>query len=218
MTARPAVLTAPPTYTPPTPDQRLAATGAPADIASRILPDGTPIPLEILEDMAAQQVPWTLLQSLLARGHIRDVADLRGLLVLWDGDDALVRAWASLGSFAQAYRLDVLGISPAVARRLNAHSGQDLAALHALVKAARTAGMRTEDLLLWRAGGVLTTSHPFIDRETFAAWRRVGTQRIGMARAAVACGAGLSPAEAAAQWRAGTFDETSLRGLATLRL
>jgi hypothetical protein len=195
---------------------RLAALGAPDDLITVLLAMDVGLPMA--ERLAQAGIPWSLVQTLVATPGLGQADDFSGLLVLWDEQsEQEILTWARIGSLDAAYRLDALGVSPALAMVFPRDPDRSLHDLVRMVQEARKHGVRVADLLLWHTGGVLRASAPYIDENRFAQWRAVATQSIGMRRAAVACAAGLTPREAADRVRGGLFDENGLRMLAALR-
>lgn len=199
-----------------TPKDWASSLGIPADLAAALTTLGIGLP--IATKIARAGIPWPFVHSLLGTPGLRNAEDVSGLIVLWDERSPdVVLTWSRIGSLTAAYRLDAQGVRPDLARQFPLEPGQPLGDLVRMVQEAHRVGIHVEDLLLWHTGGVLRCTGPFLDEGAFATWRSTAVQHIGMRRAAVACAAGLSPAEAITQVRTGEFDEARLRMLAALR-
>ena len=195
---------------------KIAATGAPTDVARAFLARGIGEPG--LTTLARHHVPWPLVQDILHSPGLQTVLDVSGLIALWDNNPDEIRDWAQIGSLDAAHRLDALRITPDQARAFPIPEGRTLLHLVLMIQQANHRGLaRTDDLLLWHTAGVLILDAPYIDSERLLPWRQVGVHQIGMHRAAIAAAAGLHPREAVNLVKRGTFDEESLLLLAALR-
>ena len=177
------------------------------------------IPIGPVRHLAAANVPAPFLEDLLNTPGLACADDARALLLFltseFDQDEIL--AWARLGSLTEAARLMSRDLTPAVAASFTLDPTRGLKDLVRVVQVAHEHGMRMEDLPLWVAGGALSLTAPHYVDAVFAPWRATGVHHLGMRRAALACGAGLTAREAIDMFTAGTFDEETLRLMAAFR-
>lgn len=174
------------------------------------------IPSGAVRQLAVASVPATFLEDLLNTHGLTSADDARALLLFMrsEFEQPEILAWARLGSLTEAARLMSKNLTPDVAAAFTLDPERGLKDLVRVVQIANANGMRVDDLALWVSGGVLTLKPPYFNEAVFATWRSTGVHYLGMRRAALACGAGLSVNEAVAMFDEGTFDEDSLRMLA----
>ena len=173
----------------------------------------------VWERLCAADVDWQLVVPWLGWPALAEVVDVLALVTLRGHGLSMgeIERWARLGGLDAGLRLSLKGIGPEVVARYPLGSGCGSAEVLRMMQASASTGMHVDDLLWWLTGGVLSLTAPYVSREVWAEWRRIGATQVGMRRAALAAAAGMSPAEAVSAVRQGRFDVNSLTMMAALR-
>lgn len=198
--------------------RRLAATGVPGDVAARMV--ALDVGVGLIERLHRVGIRWQFVASLMHTHAVTRADDMAGMLNLFDSglEEAEVAAWARLGSLDAAVRLYSKNVTVEQAARFPLSGPFGLEALLRMFTRAAATQMRQDDYLLWFTGGALTLTAPYVVEAVWAPWRSAAVHHLGMARAALAAGAGLQPEEAVRIWHEGTFNDAALRMLAAMRI
>lgn len=131
--------------------------------------------------------------------------------------DAEIIGWASLGPLSIARQLDNANFRLRLAQQFPPQPDL-LKHLAASLNRVTSLGMHYEDLIHWHTSGVYLLKPPYVNTALWNRWRSAGIKTLGMRNAAVAAAAGITPEEAAIMLRDGTWNTTTMKLMAALRL
>lgn len=198
--------------------ERLDAIGCPVDVAVAL--HGLDIGLVSIERVPGSGIGWGCVSRILTSGTgCRSAEDFLALLnFAYGGEDATgIERWARLGSLDAALRIERKGVGVGIVEAFPRAAHHDLADFLRMLQRTGAQGIHPDTLLWWHSAGVVSMTAPFVDPDSWRVWRSVATTHLGMRRAALCAGAGLSPSEAVEQYSHGTLDEETLKFMAGLR-